>query len=325
MEISVNANPAFRNRLLKRQQDEQTAREREKHNNENDDSFSDDESEDSINESSFDELESTASNQEDDEKSEDSELSKLQRDYQSMLGRLKQTQEEKERYRIGAENGSFAAVKLLEVQEKLKAKEKELEQLKSAKAENPPPDSQELTDEEESQLRDEIGDLAASKFIQLLKKENKDSDLNKEIEKLRQEIHDSELMKHREKWFNEMKKQIPDFQGLISSDATGFQEFLKNKTDWAGNNAFDLVGQIGANMDISKIGLIRHLIDEYNNQKNRNVKNKVATAPPTVTGQAVSQGKEKRVMTDSDKRELARLKKTPNSAESIRKFYAKFQ
>ena len=271
MEISVNANPAFRNRLLKRQQDEQAAREHEKHNNENDDSFSDDESEDSINESSFDELESTASNQEDDEKSEDSELSKLQRDYQSMLGRLKQTQEEKERYRIGAENGSFAAVKLLEVQEKLKAKEKELEQLKSAKAENPPPDSQELTDEEE------------------------------------------------------MKKQIPDFQGLISSDATGFQEFLKNKTDWAGNNAFDLVGQIGANMDISKIGLIRHLIDEYNNQKNRNVKNKVATAPPTVTGQAVSQGKEKRVMTDSDKRELARLKKTPNSAESIRKFYAKFQ
>lgn len=246
---------------------------------------------------------------------------KRENDVSAWKGRLKKAQEEAERYRLAAENGSFAAAKLLEMQEKQKAAEAELEELRKERAQWQQQRAADALPEEAAALEQELGADAVKAILSLINKSGGSG--SDDVRRLREELQAREAQAHQNRWFGAVSAQIPEFQGMVTTDEA-FVEFLKEKKDFSGNSAFDAVAAVGRDMDIEKIGFIRSLIDEYQEGRAERKPKRVASARP-MGGGSVSFEKTKRKMTAKDRAHLEALKRKPGARDELIAFRAKFE
>ncbi|QEY24791.1 hypothetical protein [Neisseria animalis] len=253
---------------------------------------------------------------------------KTANDINAWKGRLKKEQEEKERYRIAAENGSFAAAKLLEMQEREKQREAELEELRrereawqKSKMQTPEDDGDVFSETEMEALSLEMGGESARILAEKLKGLRRNVPASDDVAQLRAEIAQAKEAERRRVWFEAMGRDIPEIQGLLTGNQA-FVDFLQSETDFSGNSAFDMVRAAGETMDAGKIPMIRALIDKFN-QRGEVKEKRVATAKPAGGGTPMRESGGKKRAGKKEWAERERLMRSA-SPDDFRAFLNKY-
>lgn len=240
----------------------------------------------------------------------DEEHKKLLNDLSSANGRLRKLEEENARLRVQAENGSFAARRLLEIQQEREQQQANQKQSIDDKSDD---------DFDESNLFDEIGEVGGKA---LLDARHKAYEASNEIAKLRQQLQEQQLTERRARFSQAVANQLPEIQTIL--DDENFISFLKNKTSFDGSSAFDFVSNVPNNLDIEKIPAVRALIDEYKQVTVK--KQRKASSPPVQNKSIYEEDKPAlKEWTQKDRAYLAKLMRQPNSKEKIAQFKAKFK
>lgn len=263
-------------------------------------------------------------------------------DINAWRGRLAKAEEERERLRISAENGAFAAQKLLELSEERKAERAEREEERRIAAENAAElaalraktvQNQSFVSEEDAEeLRSSLGDDVANQVIRttnaaVLKAmgNNKPVDVEKVVdERVNARFGDIERKSAQTTWMQSVASTIPEIQGLLAPNSD-FVQWATEKKDFSGASAMDLVLTAGEKLDVSKIPAIRMVLDEYLSTKNGEGHKVIASARPTgvaITPKQASNGKRK--MTAADIAEKSRIARTGTKQELL-KFLSKFE
>ena len=263
-------------------------------------------------------------------------------DINAWRGRLAKAEEERERLRISAENGAFAAQKLLELSEERKAERAEREEERRIAAENAAElaalraktvQNQSFVSEEDAEeLRSSLGDDVANQVIRttnaaVLKAmgNNKPVDVEKVVdERVNARFGDIERKSAQTTWMQSVASTIPEIQGLLAPNSD-FVQWATEKKDFSGASAMDLVLTAGEKLDVSKIPAIRMVLDEYLSTKNGEGHKVIASARPTgvaISPKQASNGKRK--MTAADIAEKSRIARTGTKQELL-KFLSKFE
>lgn len=239
-------------------------------------------------------------------------------DDKAWKGRLKKVQEENERLKAAVQNGSFAAAKLLEMQEREKQKDAELAELRSRLdgmgAQKPGESDDEgglFSEDERDTLSMEFGDEALNVLENKLKG-LRGKGVDDDVRALREELRRRDEESKRALWFETMRNQIPEIQGLLQANS-GFLAFLQEKRDFSGRTALDVVEQAGNDLDVGKIPLIRSWIDEFKGG-NEKVQRKASARPLGGGGHTHEPGR-KRKAGDKEWAMRNRLKNTGRRAE----------
>ena len=263
-------------------------------------------------------------------------------DINAWRGRLAKAEEERERLRISAENGAFAAQKLLELSEERKAERAEREEERRIAAENAAElaalraktvqNQSFVSDEDAEELRSSLGDDVANQVIRttnaaVLKAmgNNKPVDVEKVVdERVNARFGDIERKSAQTTWMQSVASTIPEIQGLLAPNSD-FVQWATEKKDFSGASAMDLVLTAGEKLDVSKIPAIRMVLDEYLSTKNGEGHKVIASARPTgvaISPKQASNGKRK--MTAADIAEKSRIARTGTKQELL-KFLSKFE
>ena len=263
-------------------------------------------------------------------------------DINAWRGRLAKAEEERERLRISAENGAFAAQKLLELSEERKAERAEREEERRIAAENAAElaalrektvkNQSFVSDEDAEELRSSLGDDVANQVIRttnaaVLKAmgNNKPVDFEKVVdERVNARFGDIERKSAQTTWMQSVASTIPEIQGLLAPNSD-FVQWATEKKDFSGASAMDLVLTAGEKLDVSKIPAIRMVLDEYLSTKNGEGHKVIASARPTgvaISPKQASNGKRK--MTAADIAEKSRIARTGTKQELL-KFLSKFE
>ena len=263
-------------------------------------------------------------------------------DINAWRGRLVKAEEERERLRISAENGAFAAQKLLELSEERKAERAEREEERRIAAENAAElaalrektvqNQSFVSDEDAEELRSSLGDDVANQVIRttnaaVLKAmgNNKPVDVEKVVdERVNARFGDIERKSAQTTWMQSVASAIPEIQGLLAPNSD-FVQWATEKKDFSGASAMDLVLTAGEKLDVSKIPAIRMVLDEYLSTKNGEGHKVIASARPTgvaISPKQASNGKRK--MTAADIAEKSRIARTGTKQELL-KFLSKFE
>ena len=263
-------------------------------------------------------------------------------DINAWRGRLAKAEEERERLRISAENGAFAAQKLLELSEERKAERAEREEERRIAAENAAElaalraktvqNQSFVSDEDAEELRSSLGDDVANQVIRttnaaVLKAmgNNKPVDVEKVVdERVNARFGDIERKSAQTTWMQSVASAIPEIQGLLAPNSD-FVQWATEKKDFSGASAMDLVLTAGEKLDVSKIPAIRMVLDEYLSTKNGEGHKVIASARPTgvaISPKQASNGKRK--MTAADIAEKSRIARTGTKQELL-KFLSKFE
>ena len=263
-------------------------------------------------------------------------------DINAWRGRLAKAEEERERLRISAENGAFAAQKLLELSEERKAERAEREEERRIAAENAAElaalrekmvqNQSFVSDEDAEELRSSLGDDVANQVIRttnaaVLKAmgNNKPVDFEKVVdERVNARFGDIERKSAQTIWMQSVASTIPEIQGLLAPNSD-FVQWATEKKDFSGASAMDLVLTAGEKLDVSKIPAIRMVLDEYLSTKNGEGNKVIASARPTgvaISPKQASNGKRK--MTAADIAEKSRIARTGTKQELL-KFLSKFE
>lgn len=237
------------------------------------------------------------------------EITKLRNDLNSSNGRLRKLEEENARLRIQAENGSFVAQKLLELQAQQKQQPETTE-----------PQNQNHDDAELAELIDELGEVAG-KTIWQTRQEAKAA--HEQLAQLQSQQQTEKINAKREQFSRAVAAQIPEIQTLLGDE--NFQAFLQSKKSFDGTSALQFVAAVPDNLDVEKIPQVRALIDEYHNQ-HAQPKQRKPSAPPTrkAGGETQENTTAKRPMNAKEKAHLAKLMRKPNAKAEIAAFKAKF-
>ena len=263
-------------------------------------------------------------------------------DINAWRGRLAKAEEERERLRISAENGAFAAQKLIELSEERKAERAEREEERRIAAENAAElaalrektvqNQSFVSDEDAEELRSSLGDDVANQVIRttnaaVLKAmgNNKPVDVEKVVdERVNARFGDIERKSAQTTWMQSVASAIPEIQGLLAPNSD-FVQWATEKKDFSGASAMDLVLTAGEKLDVSKIPAIRMVLDEYLSTKNGEGHKVIASARPTgvaISPKQASNGKRK--MTAADIAEKSRIARTGTKQELL-KFLSKFE
>ena len=263
-------------------------------------------------------------------------------DINAWRGRLVKAEEERERLRISAENGAFAAQKLIELSEERKAERAEREEERRIAAENAAElaalrektvqNQSFVSDEDAEELRSSLGDDVANQVIRttnaaVLKAmgNNKPVDVEKVVdERVNARFGDIERKSAQTTWMQSVASAIPEIQGLLAPNSD-FVQWATEKKDFSGASAMDLVLTAGEKLDVSKIPAIRMVLDEYLSTKNGEGHKVIASARPTgvaISPKQASNGKRK--MTAADIAEKSRIARTGTKQELL-KFLSKFE
>ena len=263
-------------------------------------------------------------------------------DINAWRGRLAKAEEERERLRISAENGAFAAQKLLELSEERKAERAEREEERRIAAENAAElaalrektvqNQSFVSDEDAEELRSSLGDDVANQVIRttnaaVLKAmgNNNPVDFEKVVdERVNARFGDIERKSAQTTWMQSVASTIPEIQGLLAP-TSDFVQWATEKKDFSGASAIDLVLNAGEKLDVSKIPAIRRVRDEYLSTKNGEGHKVMASARPTgvaISPKQASNGKRK--MTAADIAEKSRIARTGTKQELL-KFLSKFE
>ena len=263
-------------------------------------------------------------------------------DINAWRGRLAKAEEERERLRISAENGAFAAQRLLELSEERKAERAEREEERRIAAENAAElaalrekivqNQSFVSDEDAEELRSSLGDDVANQVIRttnaaVLKAmgNNKPVDFEKVVdERVNARFGDIERKSAQTIWMQSVASTIPEIQGLLAPNSD-FVQWATEKKDFSGASAMDLVLTAGEKLDVSKIPAIRMVLDEYLSTKNGEGNKVIASARPTgvaISPKQASNGKRK--MTAADIAEKSRIARTGTKQELL-KFLSKFE
>ena len=263
-------------------------------------------------------------------------------DINAWRGRLAKAEEERERLRISAENGAFAAQRLLELSEERKAERAEREEERRIAAENAAElaalrektvqNQSFVSDEDAEELRSSLGDDVANQVIRttnaaVLKAmgNTKPVDFEKVVdERVNARFGDIERKSAQTIWMQSVASTIPEIQGLLAPNSD-FVQWATEKKDFSGASAMDLVLTAGEKLDVSKIPAIRMVLDEYLSTKNGEGHKVIASARPTgvaISPKQASNGKRK--MTAADIAEKSRIARTGTKQELL-KFLSKFE
>lgn len=263
-------------------------------------------------------------------------------DINAWRGRLAKAEEERERLRISAENGAFAAQKLLELSEERKAERAEREEERRIAAENAAElaalrekmvqNQSFVSDEDAEELRSSLGDDVANQVIRttnaaVLKAmgNNKPVDFEKVVdERVNARFGDIERKSAQTIWMQSVASTIPEIQGLLAPNSD-FVQWATEKKDFSGASAMDLVLTAGEKLDVSKIPAKPMVLDEYLSTKNGEGNKVIASARPTgvaISPKQASNGKRK--MTAADIAEKSRIARTGTKQELL-KFLSKFE
>ena len=263
-------------------------------------------------------------------------------DVNSWRGRYAKSEEERERLRIVADNGAFAAAKLIELSEKHKAERAEREEERRIAAENAAELAElraksiksqtYVSDEDADELRASLGDDVANQVIRTTNAAVAKAlsnaapvDFDRVVdEKVAARFGDIEKRSAVKTWMQEVSNTIPEIQGLLAPNSD-FVAWAGDRKDFSGASAMDLILSAGEKHDVSKIPNIRTLLDEYFNQKNGEKTNVIANVRPVSGAIAPKQaGSGKRKMTAADVAEKSRIARTGTKAELL-KFLSKFE
>lgn len=140
-----------------------------------------------------------------------------------------------------------------------------------------------LSDEEKRQLSDTFGEDATdllTKVIAKVRPTTPPVDVNTAIDKRFQEMNAQSLERE---WTQSVKTQIPEAH-ILRADPE-FIQFAQGKSDWFGNTALSVMDDIGAKRDVSRLGFISNLINEYKASKNPQQQEPATntTVPPRAT------------------------------------------
>lgn len=262
-------------------------------------------------------------------------------DINSWRGRLAKAEEERERLRIAADNGAFAASKLVELSEERKAERAEREEERRIAAENAAElaalraktvESQSFVSEEDAkELRDSLGDDVGNQVIRTTNAavakamgNNNPIDFEKVVdERVNARFGDIERKNAQTTWMQAVASTIPDIQGLLAN--SDFLTWANERKDFSGASAMDLILIAGEKNDVSKIPSIRSVLDEYIGNKNGDKTKVIANARPAggaIAPKQPSSGKRK--MTPADIAEKSRIARTGTKQELL-KFLSKFE
>lgn len=221
------------------------------------------------------------------------DLHKEENDAAAWKGRLVKTQEElraerEELNRIRVE-ALTAQNEAREARERAAQAQRELEEANQRLAGYAQKEQENfLSDDEKRQLSDTFGEDATdllTKVIAKVRPTTPPVDVNTVIDKRFQEMNAQSLERE---WAQSVKAQIPEAHTLRADPE--FIAFAQGKSDWFGNTALSVMDDIGVKRDVSRLGFISNLINEYKASKNPQPQEPAAnpTVPPRATNPTYS-------------------------------------